>query len=173
MEVSRLPELHCFTSSLTASSETDTQIYNSFVRPTAKSLHSPATFRKATTSLQSTAQKDESEADRARSLLRDIFYDVGFSSKLYCEIYTSAFIDQHINRIADSLGTGGLLMYVQVWYHWACWCQCHSSLPAEAPLSLVLDYLHASDPQAKEELKTVTHSDDNTYKSSTLGGTQT
>ena len=36
-------------------------------------------------------------------------------------------------------------MYVQVWHHWACWCQCHSSLPAEAPVSLVLDYLHASD----------------------------
>ena len=29
--------------------------------------------------------------------------------------------------------------------HWVCWCQCHSSSPAEAPLSLVLDYLHASD----------------------------
>ena len=140
-----MPELHCFTSSLAANSDTDTQVYNSFMRPTAKSLPSPATFRKATASLQSTAQKDESDADRARSLLRDIFYDVGFSSKLYCEIYTSAFIDQHINRVADSLGTGGLLMYVQVWRHWACWCQCHSSLPAEAPLSLVLDYLHASD----------------------------
>ncbi len=36
-------------------------------------------------------------------------------------------------------------MYVQVWNHWACWCQCHSYPPAEAPLSLVLDYLHASD----------------------------
>ena len=84
------PELHCFTSSLTASSDTETQIYNSFVRPTAKSLPSPATFRKATTSLQSTAQKDESDADLARSLLRDIFYDVAFSSKLYCEIFTSA-----------------------------------------------------------------------------------
>ena len=36
-------------------------------------------------------------------------------------------------------------MYVRVWPRWACWCQCRSSLPAEAPLSLVLDYLHASD----------------------------
>ena len=43
-----------------------------------------------------------------------------------CEIHNSAFIDQHINRIADSLGTGGLLMYIQVWNHWACWCHCHS-----------------------------------------------
>ena len=36
-------------------------------------------------------------------------------------------------------------MYLQVWNHWACWCQCHCFPPAEAPLSLVLDYLHASD----------------------------
>ena len=58
--------------------------------PLPSRFPSPATFRKATTSLQSTAQKDESDADLARSLLRDIFYDVAFSSKLYCEIYTSA-----------------------------------------------------------------------------------
>ena len=36
-------------------------------------------------------------------------------------------------------------MYLQVWNHWACWCQFHSAIPAEAPLSLILDYLHASD----------------------------
>ena len=69
-----IPELHCFTSFVTAHSGTDTQVYNSLMRPTAKSLPSPATFRKATTSLQSTAQKDESDADRARSVLKDIFY---------------------------------------------------------------------------------------------------
>ena len=48
-------------------------------------------------------------------------------------------------------------MYVQVWNHWACWCQCHSYPPAEAPLSLVLDYLHASDfrsSQTKEGFQT-------------------
>ena len=116
-----------------------------FLRPIAKSLPSPATFRKAVTSLQSTIDEDESDAERARSFLPDIFYEIGFSSKLYCEIHNSAFIDQRINRIADSLGTGGLLMYVQVWNHWACWCQCHSYPPAEAPLSLVLGYLHALD----------------------------
>ena len=66
-------------------------------------------------------------------------------TNLFLRIHNSAFIEQHINRIADSLGTGGLLMYVQVWSHWACWCQCHSHPPAEALLSLVLDYLHASD----------------------------
>ena len=36
-------------------------------------------------------------------------------------------------------------MYLQVWHHWACWCHLHSAIPAEAPLSLILDYLHASD----------------------------
>ena len=36
-------------------------------------------------------------------------------------------------------------MYLQVWNHWACWCHLHSTIPAEAPLSLILDYLHASD----------------------------
>ena len=36
-------------------------------------------------------------------------------------------------------------MYLQVWNHWACWCHLHSTIPAEAPLSLILDFLHASD----------------------------
>ena len=36
-------------------------------------------------------------------------------------------------------------MYLQVWHHWACWCHFHSTIPAEAPSSLILDYLHASD----------------------------
>ena len=148
---SKLPRLHygglqhCFESSLTTACAPSPAQAATFLRPTAKSLPSPATFRKAITSLQSTIDKDESDAERARSFWRDIFYEIGFSSKLYCEIHNSAFIDQHINRIGDSLGTGGLLMYVQVWNHWACWCQCHSYSPAEAPLSLVLDSLHASD----------------------------
>ena len=124
---------HCFESSLTTVCAPSPAQAATFLRPTAKSLPSPATFRKAITSLQSTIDKDESDAERARSFLHDIFYEIGFSSKLYCEIHNSAFIDQHINRIADSLGTGGLLMYVKVWNHWACWCQCHSYSPAEAP----------------------------------------
>ena len=147
----QVPKLHCFESSLTMEDIPETPPTNLFLRPTAKSLPSPATFRKVVTSLQSTVNKDDSEAVRARSLLRDIFYEIGFSSKLFCEIHNSAFIEQHINRIADSLGTGSLLMYVQVWSHWACWCQCHSHPPAEAPLSLVLDYLHASDHHRRKK----------------------
>ena len=139
------PELHFFASSLTTACAPNPTQAATFLKPTAKSLHSPATFCKAVTSLQSTINKDESDAERAKSFLRDILYAIGFSSKLYCEIHNSAFIDQRINRIADSIGTGGLLMCVQVWNHWACWCQCHSYPPAEAPLSLVLDYLQASD----------------------------
>ena len=129
-------ELHCFASSLTTVCAPNPAQAATFLRPTAKSLPSPATFRKAVTSLQSTIDKGKSDAQRARSFLRDIFYEIRFSSKLFCEIHNSAFIDQHINRIADSLGTGGLLMHVQVWNHWACWCQCHSYPPAEAPLFL-------------------------------------
>ncbi len=141
----QIPELHCFASSLTTSDTAHPQKADVFFKPTATSLASPATFRKAAISLQSTANEDESDAERARSFLREVFYEIRFSSKLYCEIHNSQFIDQHIDRIADSPGTGGLLMYVQVWNHWARWCQCHSIPPAEAPLSLVLDYLHASD----------------------------
>ena len=63
----------------------------------------------------------------------------------FAKFHDSQFAEQHIERIGDSLGTGGLLMYLQVWHHWACWCQFHSTIPAEAPLSLILDYLHASD----------------------------
>ena len=139
------PDLHCFGSSLTPKATPVINNSPTFLTPTAKSLPSPTTFRKAVTTLQSSTQKDEMEASRARSWLLDIFYEIGFASKLISEIHTSAFVEQHINRIADSLGTGGLLMYLQVWNHWVCWCQCHSSSPAEAPLSLVLDYLHASD----------------------------
>ena len=138
------PDLHCFGSSLIPAVAPAISNNVTFLQPTAKSLPSPATFRKATTALQSSIQKDEMEASRARSWLLDIFYEIGFASKLFSEIHTSAFVEQHINRIADSLGTGGLLMYLQVWNHWACWCQCHSFSPTEAPLSLVLDYLHAS-----------------------------
>ena len=61
-------------------------------------------------------------------------------------------------------------MYVQVWNHWACWCQCHSYPPAEAPLSLVLDYLHAPDHLKFQAFK---NQDDDTYQSTTLGGPQT
>ena len=35
--------------------------------------------------------------------------------------------------------------YLQIWNHWACCCQCHLQMPAEAPLSLLLDFLHALD----------------------------
>ena len=139
------PDLHCFGSSLIPKDKT-TPVKNSiFLAPTAKSLPSPTTFCKTPAALQSSNQKAEIEATRARSWLLAIFYESGFASKLFSEIHTSAFVEQHINRIADSLGTGGLLMYLQVWNHWACWCQCHGFSPAEAPLSLVLDYLHASD----------------------------
>ena len=139
------PDLHCFGSSLIPKDKTTADKDPILLAPTAKSLPSPTTFRKTPTALQSSTQKDEIEATRARSWLLDIFYEIGFASKLFSEIHTSAFVEQRINRIADSLGTGGLLMYLQVWNHWACWCQCHCFSPAEAPLSLVLDYLHASD----------------------------
>ena len=110
------PDLHCFTSSLSPTETPATRDTTRFLQPTAKSLPSPATFRKATAALQSTIQKDEMEAVRARSLLVDIFCEIGFASKLFAEIHTSAFVE-HINRIADSLGTGGFLMYIQVWNH--------------------------------------------------------
>ncbi len=113
------PELHCFTSSGATTIIPKSPHAAIFLKPTATSLPSPATFRKAATSLQSTVNKDESDAEKARSLLREIFFEIRFSSKLFCEIQNSASIEQHINRIADSLGTGGLLMYVQVWNHWA------------------------------------------------------
>ena len=108
---------------------------------------------------------DASEAERARSRLRAIFYEIQFSSKLFCEIHNSEFLDQHIDRVADSLGTGGLLAYIQIWNHWACWCQCHMHMPAEAPLSLLLDYLHASDHLTRtgERFQTIKNAYDDTH----------
>ena len=76
------PELHCFASSLTTACAPNPTQAATFLKPTAKSLHSPATFCKAVTSLQLTINKDESDAERARSFLRNILYEIGFSSKL-------------------------------------------------------------------------------------------
>ena len=139
------PQLHCFATSSCSDPYLHTPQPVQYLKPTPKSLPSPASFRKAIATLQSTTEKDASEAERARSQLRAIFYEIQFSSKLFCEIHNSEFLDQHIDRVADSLGTGGLLAYIQIWNHWACWCQCHMQMPAEAPLSPLLDYLHASD----------------------------
>ena len=115
------------------------------LQASAKCLPSPARFHHPTRTSQTTEAKESLESNKAKDRLKEIFYDIGFSSKLFCEIHDSQFADQHIDRIGESLGTGGLLMYLQVWHHWACWCHLHSAIPAEAPLSLILDYLHASD----------------------------
>ncbi len=66
------------------------------------------------TMIQSTAEKDFSEAQRARSQLRAIFYEIQFSSRLFCEIHNSEFLKQHTDRVADSLGTGGLLAFIHL-----------------------------------------------------------
>ena len=115
-----VPAVHCFQSSPLPT--VDLEQTSTLLQATAKSLPSPHQFKKGITS-----------------------FEIGFSSKLFCEIHDSEFLEQHVHRIADSLGTGGLTMYLQVWHHWAGWCHCHMSPPAEAPLSLILDYLHASD----------------------------
>ena len=162
------PNLHCFASSLNINYTEDTPQASTQLKATAKSLPSPSTFRKIVTSLHSTANKGESDSEWARSSLRDIFYDIGFSSKPFCEIHNSASIDQRINRIADSLGTGGLLMYIQVWNHWACWRHCHSHPAAEAPLSLVLDPLHASDHRKKKKDSKPSRTRMMTHQGSTL-----
>ena len=51
------PDLHCFGSSLTPTATPVISNSPTFLEPTAKSLPSPATFRKATTTLQSSTQK--------------------------------------------------------------------------------------------------------------------
>ncbi len=107
-----------------------------YLKPAPKSLPSRASFRKAIATLQSTTEKHASEAERARSQLR-VIQTFLWNSQFWV-------LDQRFDRVADSLGTGGFLAYIQLWNHWACWCQCHMQVPAEAPLSLLLDYLHAS-----------------------------
>lgn len=139
------PVLHPFASSTSTKKEmSDPPIFRS-LQASAKHLPSPAKFHHRTRTSHTTEAKESVEADKAKDRLREIFYDIGFSSKLFCEIHDSQFADQHIDRMGESLGTGGLLMYLQVWRHWACWCHLHSTIPAEAPLSFILDYLHASD----------------------------
>ena len=145
------PPLHCFTSSRTPLDPPVSTPPFKFLRASAKSIPSPSGFHHPTQKLRSTEEREKDDSAKAKDSLRNIFYEIGFASKLYCEIHQSAFIDQHIDRIADSLGTGGLLMYIQVWNHWACWCSCFSHTPADVPLSLVLDYLHASDHLKKKK----------------------
>ena len=109
------PQLHCFATSLQSKSSLHTPKSVQYLKPTPKSLPSPASCRKAITVVQSTSDKDASEAERARSQLRAIFYEIQFSSKLFCETHNSEFLDQHIHRVADRLGTGGFLAYIQIW----------------------------------------------------------
>jgi len=85
------------------------------LQASAKSLPSPAKFHHPARTSQTTEAKESMESDKAKEGLKEIFYNIGFSSKLFCEIHDSQFADQHIDRIGDSLGTGGLLMYLQVW----------------------------------------------------------
>lgn len=148
------PPLHCFTSHKPPTNSPLSAVPFKLLKASAKSLPSPSSFHHPTQKLSSTEDREKADSTRAKDHLRDIFFEIGFASKLYCEIYESAFINQHLDRIADSLGTGGLLMYIQVWNHWACWCSFHSQNPAEAPLSLVLDYLHASDHMKKHKSST-------------------
>ena len=145
------PPLHCFTSSRKPLDSPVSTPPFKLLRASAKSIPSPSGFHHPTQKLRSTEEREKNDSTKAKDLLRNIFYEIGFASKLYCEIHQSAFVDQHIDRIADSLGTGGLLMYLQVWNHWACWCSCFSHTPADVPLSLVLDYLHASDHLKKKK----------------------
>ena len=147
------PVLHPFASSTSTKKEmSDPPIFRS-LQASAKHLPSPAKFHHRTRTSHTTEAKESVEADKAKDRLREIFYDIGFSSKLFCEIHDSQFADQHIDRMGESLGTGGLLMYLQVWRHWACWCHLHSTIPAEAPLSFIVDYLHASDLFKKKNLE--------------------
>ena len=135
------PKLHFFATSLLSNPLSPLQQTAPFLKPTPKSLPSPTSFRNT----YCITVNDFSEPERARSQPHDVFYETHFSSKLFCEIHKSEFLGQRIDRITDSLGTGGLMAYLQIWNHWARWCQCHQQIPAEAPLSLLLDYLHASD----------------------------
>ena len=139
------PVLHSFASPTTTKGTTSDPPILRILQASAKCLPSPARFHHPTRTSQTTEAKESVETNKAKDRLKEIFHDIGFSSKLFCEIHDSEFADQHIDRIGESLGTGGLLMYLQVWHHWACWCHLHSAIPAEAPLSLILYYLHASD----------------------------
>ena len=145
------PHLHCFTSATKPLVHLGPAPPFQLLRASAKSIPSPSGFHHPTQKLRSTEEREKYDSTKAKDLLRNIFYEIGFASKLYCEIHQSDFVDQHIDRVADSLGTGGLLMYLQVWNHWACWCSCFSHTPADAPLSLILDYLHASDHRKKKK----------------------
>ena len=78
------PAVHCFRSSPLPTVESEQK--SILLQAAAKSLPSPSQFKKVTTSHQSTSHKDESEAERARAALTAIFFEIGFSSKLFCEI---------------------------------------------------------------------------------------
>ena len=118
------PSLHCLATSLLTNPASPLQEKAIFLTPAPKSLTRHPSGRHSQHYSQHPIRQDQSESERARSQLRDVFYEIHFSSKLFCEIDTSEFMDQHIDRIADSGGTGGLLAYIQIWNHWACWCQC-------------------------------------------------
>ncbi len=147
------PNLHCFATSLLTNPVSPLQEKAVFLEPTPKSLPSPASFRKTFTALQPIRTiPNQKELDPNSGVILTGSNSLPNS----CEIHNSEFMDQHIDRIADSLGTGGLVAYIQIWNHWACWCQCHLHMPAELPLSLLLNYFHASDHlKRRKDSKTI------------------
>ena len=142
-----VPVLKPFASPISLRRSTTNLTIPKLLQASAKRLPSPTKFHHPVKTTQSTEAKESVESDKAKNLLKSVFYEISFSRKLFCEIHDSHFAEQHIERIGDSLGTGGLLIHVPpgIWNHWACWCHFHPTIPAEAPLALILDYLHASD----------------------------
>ena len=122
------PVLHSFASPTKTERTTLDPPILRILQASAKCLPSPARFHHPSRTSQTTEARESAESNKAKDRLKEIFYDIGFSSKLFCEIHDSEFADQHIERIGESLGTGGLLMYLQVWHHWACWCHLHSTI---------------------------------------------
>lgn len=139
------PVLQPFTSSTSSKRTTADPPVLKILQASAKHLPSPSSIIRPELHNLLKPRNQWNQTEPRISSRQSIFYEINFSSKLFCEIHDSQFAEQHIERIGDSLGTGGLLMYLQVWQHWACWCHFHSTIPAEAPSSLILDYLHASD----------------------------
>ena len=119
----QIPELHCFASSLTTSDTAHPQKADVFFKPTATSLASPATFRKAAISLQSTATTKTNQMQKEP----DLFF-VKYSMKF----------DSHPNFIVKfttlnlSTNISTVLLIVPALEDYLCTCRFGTTGPAGA-----------------------------------------
>ena len=165
------PSLHCFTSSLSTPTIVDTPAQSRLLQASAKSLPSPAKFHRPIKSRQSTEEQESSEADRARHQLREFFVALDSLANCIARFTSQLLLINILIVVPTALGLEVSLCSYRFGNTQTAGAVV-TTFPAEASLSLVLDYLHASDHRKKRNFRAIQNTDDNAYQSTSLVGVE-